>query len=90
MESSAYLSRNNLPIPAFTSIEVAKKLRSQSENRYINEYMECELSSYKQEIERRFQKSTINKGYLFPRVSSPVKTQKAIISNERSTSLPRK
>ena len=67
LESSAYLSRNNLPIPAFTSLEVANKLRSQSEGRYINEYMESELQSYKVEIERRFKNSTINNRYVFPR-----------------------
>ena len=35
------------PIPAFTSIEIAKKLRYRSEERYINQRMEQELISYK-------------------------------------------
>ena len=34
------------PIPAFTSIEIAKKLRYRSEDRYINERMEKELKAY--------------------------------------------
>lgn len=54
-------------IPAFTSEEVAKKLRHKSADRYINEYMECELAAYKVEIEKRFKVSTINNGYVFPR-----------------------
>lgn len=33
----AYQSRNQGPIPAYTSIEVQEKLRVKSENRYINE-----------------------------------------------------
>lgn len=41
-------------IPAFTSIEIAKKLRYRSEERYINQRMESELVSYKKEIEKRF------------------------------------
>ena len=40
--------------PAFTSIDVAKKLRYRSEDRYINEKMEKELVAYKIEIEKRF------------------------------------
>lgn len=39
------------PIPAFTSLEIAKKLRYRSEDRYINNRMEKELIAYKQEIE---------------------------------------
>lgn len=31
------------PIPAFTSIDVAKKMRYKSEDRYINDKMEKEL-----------------------------------------------
>jgi hypothetical protein len=42
------------PIPAFTSIEVAKKLRYRSEDRYVNDRMEKELIAYKGEIEKRF------------------------------------
>jgi hypothetical protein len=42
------------PIPAFTSIDVAKKLRYRSEDRYINDRMEKELVAYKGEIEKRF------------------------------------
>jgi hypothetical protein len=42
------------PIPAFTSIDVAKKLRYRSEDRYINDRMEKELIAYKSEIENRF------------------------------------
>ena len=42
------------PIPAFTSIDIAKKLRYRSEDRYINDRMEKELLAYKQEIEKRF------------------------------------
>lgn len=34
------------PIPAFTSIEIAKKMRYRSEDRYINDKMEKELFSY--------------------------------------------
>ena len=34
------------PIPAFTSIEVAKKLRYRSEDRYVNDRMESELKAY--------------------------------------------
>lgn len=48
------MSRNQAPIPAFTSLEVANKLRHRSEDRYINEHMEYELEAYKVEIERRF------------------------------------
>jgi hypothetical protein len=57
---------NDEPIPAFTSIDVAKKLRYRSEDRYVNEKMEKELIAYKVEIEKRFQKSAM-KGYGFPR-----------------------
>ena len=39
-------------IPAFTSVEVAKKLRYRSEDRYINNKMEKELQAYKLEIEK--------------------------------------
>jgi hypothetical protein len=35
------------PIPAFTSIDVAKKLRYKSVDRYINDRMEKELIAYK-------------------------------------------
>ena len=45
------------PIPAFTSAEVASKFRNKSEERYVNEHMEIELISYKEEIERRFMNS---------------------------------
>jgi hypothetical protein len=34
------------PIPAFTSIDVAKKLRYRSEDRYVNDRMERELKAY--------------------------------------------
>ena len=64
-----------MPIPAFTSVEVKEKLRYHSENRYINEYMESELSSYKNEIERRYLNSTINKGYEFPRIVEKTKLE---------------
>lgn len=33
-------------IPAFTSIDVAKKLRYRSEDRYVNDRMERELKAY--------------------------------------------
>lgn len=33
-------------IPAFTSIEVANKMRYRSEDRYINDRMERELKAY--------------------------------------------
>lgn len=33
-------------IPAFTSIDVAKKLRYKSEDRYVNDRMEKELKAY--------------------------------------------
>ena len=49
-----YQSRNLGPIPAYTSNELAIKYRTNSENRYINQSMEYELASYKEEIERRF------------------------------------
>jgi hypothetical protein len=63
-----YLSRNkHEPIPAFTSLETATKLRHRSEDRYINDHMESELAAYKIEIEKRFKASTINPGYVFPR-----------------------
>ena len=42
------------PIPAFTSTDIAKKLRYKSEDRYINDKMEKELKAYKGEIEKRF------------------------------------
>jgi len=54
------------PIPAFTSLENAKRLRTKSEQRYVNKKMEAELAAYKVEIERRFAKSTINE-FGFPR-----------------------
>ena len=55
------------PIPAFTSADIAlKHNRTKSADRYINEQMECELESYKEEIERKFKKSDMNK-YVFPR-----------------------
>ncbi len=41
-------------IPAFTSIDVAKKLRYRSEDRYVNDRMERELKAYQTEIEKRF------------------------------------
>ena len=62
------MSRNTKPIPAYTSLECQEKLRYKSEERYVNEQMEVELEAYKVEIEKRFQESTINKGYQFPRV----------------------
>ena len=40
------------PIPAFTSIEIAKRLRYRSEDRYVNDRMEKELKAYKVEIEK--------------------------------------
>lgn len=55
------------PIPAFTSIEIAKKLRYKSEDRYINDRMEKELEAYKKEIEKRFQKSKM-KTFKFPKI----------------------
>lgn len=55
IESRQSTRRNpHEPIPAFTSIDVAKKLRYRSEDRYINERMEKELKAYKGEIEKRF------------------------------------
>jgi hypothetical protein len=55
------------PIPAFTSTDIAlKHNRTKSADRYINEQMECELESYKEEIERKFKKSEM-KQYVFPR-----------------------
>ena len=42
-------------------------MRHKSADRYINEYMECELAAYKVEIEKRFKVSTINNEYVFPR-----------------------
>jgi hypothetical protein len=59
-------------IPAYTSIEkAAKHIRggTKSVDRYINENMESELEAYKEEIEHRYKKSSINKGYIFPRVA---------------------
>lgn len=55
------------PIPAFTSLDIAKKLRYRSEDRYINDRMEKELKAYKVEIEKRFQKSKLNE-FKFPRI----------------------
>ncbi|CDW91808.1 UNKNOWN [Stylonychia lemnae] len=57
------------PIPAFTSIEIAKKLRYRSEDRYINDRMERELKAYQVEIEKRFGKSQL-KDFAFPRVQT--------------------
>jgi hypothetical protein len=57
-------------IPAYTSIEKAinhKRGGAKSADRYINENMESELEAYKEEIEQRYKRSIINKGYLFPR-----------------------
>jgi hypothetical protein len=59
------------PIAAFTSTELALKYKrkgTKSVDRYINENMECELEAYKEEIEIRFKKSSLNKGYVFPRI----------------------
>jgi hypothetical protein len=50
----------DMPLAAYTSKEMAQKYRCHSEERYINEQMECELQAYKEEIERRFQASQIN------------------------------
>ena len=61
-----------MPLAAYTSDEVAQKLRYRSEERYVNEHMECELAAYKEEIEKRFEASTINKGYAFPRGKGPI------------------
>lgn len=70
IESRQSTRRNpHEPIPAFTSIDVAKKLRYRSEDRYINDRMEKELVAYKGEIEKRFQKSTM-KDFKFPRKST--------------------
>lgn len=55
------------PIPAFTSLDIAKKLRYRSEDRYINDRMEKELKAYKVEIEKRFQKSKL-KDFKFPKL----------------------
>ena len=49
-----------MPLAAYTSKEMAQKYRCHSEERYINEQMECELQAYKEEIERRFHASQIN------------------------------
>jgi len=58
---------NDKPIPAYTSTDIAlKHNRAKSADRYINEQMECELESYKEEIERKFKKSDM-KLYVFPR-----------------------
>eukprot|EP00347_Sterkiella_histriomuscorum_P022911 403336690 len=57
------------PIPAFTSIDIAKKMRYKSEDRYINDRMEKELKAYQGEIEKRFQKSSI-KDFTFPRIQN--------------------
>ena len=37
--------------------------------RYINENIERELAEFKQEIKDKFQKSDVNRTYVFPRVS---------------------
>lgn len=58
------------PIPAFTSTAIAlKHSRTRSADRYINEQMEYELESYKEEIEKKFKRSEM-KGYIFPRKAS--------------------
>lgn len=81
-DSLVQTERGILPIPAYTSLEVADKLRFKSENRYINEQMESELESYKGEIERRFENSQINKGYAFPRVLLPLKSKREELSHQ--------
>jgi hypothetical protein len=51
----SFIRKNpHVPIPAFTSDDIKKKLRYRSEDRYINDRMEKELQQYKQEIEKRF------------------------------------
>jgi hypothetical protein len=62
-----------MPIPAFTSTDIAKKLRYRSEDRYINDKMEKELTSYKQEIEKRFLKSSL-KNFVFPKATQEAPT----------------
>ena len=47
-------------------MDIAKKLRYRSEDRYINDRMEKELVAYKKEIEKRFAKSNL-KDFKFPR-----------------------
>lgn len=66
-EDSSKIVVYDKPIPAFTSADIAQKhSRTKSADRYINEQMECELESYKEEIEKKFKKSEM-KGYMFPR-----------------------
>jgi len=69
-EHSTNQETEDVPLAAYTSEEVARKHRFRSEERYVNEHMECELAAYKEEIEKRFEASTINKGYAFPRGSA--------------------
>lgn len=75
-EHSTNQETEDVPLAAYTSEEVALKHRYRSEERYVNEHMECELAAYKEEIEKRFEASSINKGYTFPRTQAKMVSPK--------------
>lgn len=60
--------RQNKNIVAYTCPEAQHALESGGKQRYMNEKIEAELVEFKEEIEKNFSRSEINKTYVFKRL----------------------
>jgi hypothetical protein len=60
--------RQHRNIVAYTGPEAQRALESGATERYINHKIEAELVEFKEEIERNFGNSEMNRTYVFKRV----------------------